>query len=294
MKGAPVKAAVTLSCAAVLACLAVYYTGNHWQLGASVDALLHKHVGMDSDAASASAADRTKGRVELHKAIRAPARRMLVEDRRHAGTSWKPSAADVNKTVLVLAHFREDLEWLYTRQPYDFFVISKCCPALGDTPHTLSINRGTEASVYFKFIVEHYDQLPARLIFLHAHETSHHSLVRARRFETDFVVAFHPPPPLHRLAVFSQTALPPAHTALHCDAIAHAQNMSQILNRLDVHSYEYVGLSRQYFGVNEEFCKYIGGIQTRNSWSDPPIMLEALGPPPKGVCALCCSHLVHS
>ena len=35
-------------------------------------------------------------------------------------------------------------------------------------------------SSYLKFIVENYDVLPHYMIFLHAHESAHHSFVRTR------------------------------------------------------------------------------------------------------------------
>lgn len=90
--------------------------------------------------------------------------------------TWK---GDPNtEVVVVAAHYRQDLQWLYERQPFDHFVVSKCCPELGWTNHTLPINKGTEAAVYTKFIVDHYDHLPQRMIFLHAHEKAHHTTVR--------------------------------------------------------------------------------------------------------------------
>ena len=61
------------------------------------------------------------------------------------GRPWDPEhpAGGDNETVLVLAHFKERTEWLYTRQPFDYFIVSKCCAQLGWTPHTLPVNRGT-------------------------------------------------------------------------------------------------------------------------------------------------------
>ena len=113
-------------------------------------------------------------------------RRLAVDDgpqsgvpERRIGRPWDPEhpADGDNETVLVLAHFKEPTDWLYTRQPFDYFIVTKCCHQLGWTPHTLPINRGTEGSSYFKFIVENYDRLPRRMIFLHAHEWAHHSSV---------------------------------------------------------------------------------------------------------------------
>ena len=103
------------------------------------------------------------------------------------GRPWDPErpADGDNETVVVLAHYKEDLDWLHKRQPFDYFVVTKCCHQLGWTPHTLPINRGTEASSYFKFISENYHRLPRYMIFLHAHESSHHSQVRAWHYPVD-------------------------------------------------------------------------------------------------------------
>jgi hypothetical protein len=89
---------------------------------------------------------------------------------------WKPHGKDNTDTMLVLAHYKEDMSWL-SRQPFDYFPISKCCPEFGWAPNYLPINRGTEGAPYLKFITDHYDHLPPRMIFMHAHETSYHQSV---------------------------------------------------------------------------------------------------------------------
>ena len=40
-------------------------------------------------------------------------------------------------------------------------------------------NTGDEIVLYAKFIVDHFDSLPSRMIFGHAHEKSWHQRVRA-------------------------------------------------------------------------------------------------------------------
>ena len=79
--------------------------------------------------------------------------RHLAEDTRvtatppvkaRVGRPWNPNHPDAgdDETVVVLAHFKEPTEWLYTRQPFDYFLVSKCCAQLGWGPYTLPINRG--------------------------------------------------------------------------------------------------------------------------------------------------------
>lgn len=81
------------------------------------------------------------------------------------------------KMVIVTAHYNEDLEWLKTSK-YPVIV----CDKLGsnkssftpDKKCSLDINRGREASSYLKYIIENYDTLPDKIIFLHGHETAVH------------------------------------------------------------------------------------------------------------------------
>ena len=94
------------------------------------------------------------------------------------GQPWNPHTGS-RDVVLVLAHFEEDLTWLHTRQPYDFYVVSKCCHELADTHPQLVANIGTEASAYFKFMSDFYDVLPDRMFCMHAHEESVHQSVSA-------------------------------------------------------------------------------------------------------------------
>ena len=47
-----------------------------------------------------------------------------------------------------------------------------------ETLHNFPHNVGDEIVLYAKFIIEHYDHLPSRIIFGHAHERSWHQRVR--------------------------------------------------------------------------------------------------------------------
>ena len=59
--------------------------------------------------------------------------------------------------------------------------------------------------------------------------------------------------------------------------------MSLVLPRLNVTTFEYAGLGFQYFGVNGEYCRYIGYMLQRGSYTFPDIMHEVLGDPPATV-----------
>ena len=132
-------------------------------------------------AAEVGATPLVDGNLARRLAVDTPLGATTTPVKRRVGRPWNPLASRLddgdNETVLVLAHYKEPTEWLYTRQPFDYFIVTKCCIQLGWTPHTLPVNRGTEGSSYFKFIVDNYDRLPKRMIFLHAHEWAHHSQV---------------------------------------------------------------------------------------------------------------------
>jgi len=74
-------------------------------------------------------------------------------------------------TVLVVAHWNEDLAWLQSA-PYSSMprvVYQRHDPA---APY-FSPNFGFEAGIYLQFIVEHYDSLPEQVVFLQGGPASH-------------------------------------------------------------------------------------------------------------------------
>jgi hypothetical protein len=81
--------------------------------------------------------------------------------------------------LIVTCHNKEDLGWLARQSEYDYVVYSKK-PALlvgtgiDETKVREVANKGREAYVYFRFMIDFYDQLPGRVAFLHGHETSWH------------------------------------------------------------------------------------------------------------------------
>lgn len=88
-----------------------------------------------------------------------------------ANSSWGPADDPIAGTVLVIAAHNEDVEWVQN-QPFQPVIMVKGRPA--GTPNNLETNWGREASSYLHFIVEHYDDLPPRMIFVHGHNESWH------------------------------------------------------------------------------------------------------------------------
>ncbi len=77
--------------------------------------------------------------------------------------------------MLVLASHpgAEDIEWAQ-RQPYMVVLMLKHVE-LGHTLHNTPFEKAMEADCYLKFILDHYDDLPPRIIFAHNHESSWHT-----------------------------------------------------------------------------------------------------------------------
>jgi hypothetical protein len=79
--------------------------------------------------------------------------------------------------VVVSAHYKEDLDWL-KKSDWDVVVCDKpgAQPMNFEANPTCSLdqNRGREASVYLKYIIENYDSLPNYIAFIHGHEKDWH------------------------------------------------------------------------------------------------------------------------
>lgn len=73
------------------------------------------------------------------------------------------------KTGVVVAHYKEDLSWIKNVSS-EVFVISRTI----DSPTRVMHNKGNEACLYFEFIINHYDSLPDKMLFVHGHQNSYH------------------------------------------------------------------------------------------------------------------------
>ncbi len=71
--------------------------------------------------------------------------------------------------VVVVSHYDRDISWTRWLE-HPVLIYTKEKPGELSVPH----NKGREASAYLKFIVDHYDRLPERTVFLHEEEYSWH------------------------------------------------------------------------------------------------------------------------
>lgn len=75
-------------------------------------------------------------------------------------------------TSLVISQYNEDFSWTNKlKNQYKIFLYQKLNP---NNPLNHPINKGQEASVYLKYIIDNYYNLNEYTIFVHAHETSPH------------------------------------------------------------------------------------------------------------------------
>ena len=76
--------------------------------------------------------------------------------------------------MLVVSHFKEDITWidlfLGDRLPHIVYTRSADPLAL----HNFQANKGREAVAYLRYIVDHYENLPSLIAFVHAHRRSGH------------------------------------------------------------------------------------------------------------------------
>ena len=76
--------------------------------------------------------------------------------------------------VIVSSHFKEDLNWL-KRASWEVVVIDhegSQPPAI--EPIAIIPNRGNESSSYIRYIIDHWDNLPDHMAFIHGHEYAKH------------------------------------------------------------------------------------------------------------------------
>lgn len=82
---------------------------------------------------------------------------------------------------IVTAHWNEDIDWLQEfchEHDVSYSVCDKVTnpnyKGTGDCD--VELNRGRETSAYLKYIINHYDNLPEKVAFIHGHHDSHHQL----------------------------------------------------------------------------------------------------------------------
>ena len=76
--------------------------------------------------------------------------------------------------TIVTSHWKEDLTWLKETEFPVVLIDKEGADPTCFEPSWVIPNKGLEASVYLKFIIERYHDLPDHVAFIHGHETAHH------------------------------------------------------------------------------------------------------------------------
>lgn len=72
---------------------------------------------------------------------------------------------------IVIAHYHADISWVKNISiPYIVYSRSH------KEYHYIANPKGYEATMYFTYIIEHYDKLPDKMMFIHGHKSSWHQL----------------------------------------------------------------------------------------------------------------------
>lgn len=76
--------------------------------------------------------------------------------------------------TIVTSHWKEDLTWLKDSEFQVILIDKEDAEPTCFEPAYVIPNKGLETSVYLKFIIERYHNLPDHIAFIHGHETSYH------------------------------------------------------------------------------------------------------------------------
>jgi hypothetical protein len=72
---------------------------------------------------------------------------------------------------IVISRWKKNVDFIYSIPNVNVFVYDKENP---DNPYNIPVNKGNEASVYLKYIIDHYDSLPEYTFFMHDEEFAWH------------------------------------------------------------------------------------------------------------------------
>ena len=74
----------------------------------------------------------------------------------------------------VVSRYKKNTDWVYKLKNINkFFIYDKECP---ESEFNIPVNKGNEASVYLKYIIDNYENLPDFTFFIHDEEYAwHHS-----------------------------------------------------------------------------------------------------------------------
>ncbi|EUC29232.1 hypothetical protein COCCADRAFT_8523 [Bipolaris zeicola 26-R-13] len=85
----------------------------------------------------------------------------------------KPPGSNYTYKIVVPKTQKEDISWMETEIPDAPLVVYEVDNP--DAEHKIPKNKGREAMVYLSYIIDHYNDLPDTVIFMHAHRHAWHN-----------------------------------------------------------------------------------------------------------------------
>ena len=82
-----------------------------------------------------------------------------------------------NNTIIVISRYNKNTSWTkkFTDKGYVTLIYEHGENGSANNPYNLNVNKGKEAAVYLKYIIDKYDSLPTYTVFLHDKlESWHH------------------------------------------------------------------------------------------------------------------------
>lgn len=79
----------------------------------------------------------------------------------------------IQRRNILIAHYKEDLSWLDEFE-FDGNIIVYSKTDHRDPKRHISINKSQEVPMYIKYILDNYDDLPDKILFMHGHSDSPH------------------------------------------------------------------------------------------------------------------------
>jgi hypothetical protein len=159
--------------------------------------------------------------------------------------------------VCVCPAFAWCAEWLQ-KQPFPYVIMTKGKPA--GTPHNTPLQQGREAISYLQFIIDYYDTLPPRMIFVHGHQSSWHQQVCMYVCVRVCVCVY----ACMLMYVCLVCLCVCVYDVCVCVCVyvcmcVWLQSTPSVLRALDPFSYEYVGISADFSkNTDPSWYKYLG------------------------------------
>jgi hypothetical protein len=89
------------------------------------------------------------------------------------GHNWETYKTNTIDVMIVVASYKHNTSWL-SKLDLPYIIYTKEDPS-SNPKYNLPDNRGHEATIYLRYIIDHYETLPREIVFIHDHGPNKHS-----------------------------------------------------------------------------------------------------------------------